>query len=176
MTTLTRQLDDMHALTDRILKRARLAGNLHSGTLFNFHSELPALIQTMHMMYPEKSLNISSQLPDHMEPFMDREDMLELLGNLLDNACKWANQQVLISVTRNDQLDIRIEDDGPGGQREFLDTLAARGVRLDESVSGYGFGLAIVADIIDDYGGRIRFDRSDNLGGFRVDVELPVNR
>jgi signal transduction histidine kinase len=176
MTTLTRQLDDMHALTDRILKRARLAGDQHSGILFDFHSELPALIQTMHMMYPNKVLNIRRQLPDQMEPLMDREDMLELLGNLLDNACKWASQQVLISIARNDRLHIRIEDDGPGGQRESLDRLAARGVRLDESVSGYGFGLAIVADIVDDYGGRLSFHRSDKLGGFRVDVELPVKR
>jgi len=175
MATLSGQLHDIHALTDRILKRARLAGDLHSGVLFDFHNELPALIKTMHMMYPQKPLNIGSRLPDQLSPWMDREDMLELLGNLLDNACKWARNQVLITVSLDDSLHICIEDDGPGGQQASLDQLATRGVRLDESVSGYGFGLAIVSDIVSDYGGRIHFDQSAQLGGFMVEIELPVS-
>jgi len=102
--------------------------------------------------------------------------MLELLGNLLDNAYKWADSHIIITIDGNNELTITIEDDGKGCNPDSLNQLTERGIRLDESVSGYGFGIAIVSDIVNDYGGTLSFGRSDKLGGFKVDIVFPVRR
>jgi len=99
--------------------------------------------------------------------------MLELLGNLLDNACKWARQQVhcqLESVAG--QVRITVEDDGVGRTDAELLQLTARGVRLDETVEGHGLGLAICKDITKLYGGTLVFGRSARLGGLAATVTL----
>ncbi len=173
-TTLIKQADDIYQISDHILKRARLAGHSHSGALFLFSQDLPALIKTLDMMYVHKSLVVSTDIADHISCAVDREDMLELLGNLLDNAYKWASNRVRLSVSVDSCLHIRIEDDGPGSDPDKMDELCTRGVRLDEKIHGHGFGLAITADIVKDYHGTIRFQRSDELGGFQVDITLPV--
>ena len=100
--------------------------------------------------------------------------MRELFGNLLDNACKWARSRVRVSAeTTATGVRIVIEDDGPGRDPEELAKLNQRGVRIDEdSAPGYGLGLAIVQDVLDDYGGRLTLGRSAQLGGFRAEVEL----
>ena len=172
--TLTKQSNDIYQLTDRILKRARLAGHSHSGTVFSFSKDLPALIKTLDMMYAEKSPVLTCNIPDKLICPIDREDMLELLGNLLDNAYKWSEQQILFTINHNTRLHISIEDDGQGTDAEKLSQLAKRGIRLDEKTQGHGFGLAIAADIIRDLGGEISFSSSNQLGGFKVDVSLPL--
>ncbi|MET0010763.1 MAG: ATP-binding protein, partial [Candidatus Thiodiazotropha sp. 6PLUC4] len=102
----------------------------------------------------------------------DREDMLELLGNLLDNACKWANQQVVCHVSGSEQMQIVVEDDGKGLEEGDIKRMTQRGSRLDESVEGHGLGLAIVHDVVQLYHGQIDFDRSPEYGGLRVRVVL----
>jgi signal transduction histidine kinase len=104
---------------------------------------------------------------------VDRQDMLELLGNLLDNAYKWADHNIMLSVNKVDNnFQICIEDDGPGADPDKINEISQRGVRLDEQIAGHGFGLAIAADMVDDYHGNISFQRSDRLGGFRADISL----
>lgn len=173
--TLDSQSQQIYRLTDRILKRARLAGPSHGGTLFSFTEDLPALIQTLDMMHGDKTLQVRQELSDSIHSAVDREDMLELLGNLLDNAYKWARQVIRIRVVADGELHIGIEDDGPGAEPEQIDALARRGVRLDEAIEGHGFGLAIAADMVADYQGRMTFRRSQELGGFQVDIYLPMS-
>ena len=72
-------------------------------------------------------------------------------------------------------LTIIIEDDGAGADEKSLNELTHRGIRLDESVSGDGFGLAITSDIISDYDGSLSFSRSEKLGGFKAEILLPIN-
>jgi signal transduction histidine kinase len=120
------------------------------------------------------------QLDWHAAPGLrlpwDREDLLELLGNLLDNACKWADSQVQLSISREAEAYLlTIEDDGPGIQAELRDEVLSRGSRLDEQVAGHGLGLGIVRDIIDAWGGQMRLTDSA-LGGLCVNVVLPVKR
>ena len=103
----------------------------------------------------------------------DREDVLELLGNLLDNACRWARHHIAITVEHTSQLYLMVEDDGPGCPAEVLQHLTKRGLRLDESIPGHGLGLAICKDIVQQYNGDIVFGRSGQLGGFLVEVTLP---
>ena len=101
--------------------------------------------------------------------------MLELLGNLLDNAYKWANQTVRISIKKYSGINICIEDDGPGTDPEKLQFLHKRGLRLDETKQGHGLGLAIASDMVREYNGELDFGKSEKLGGFRVDITLPVD-
>jgi signal transduction histidine kinase len=105
------------------------------------------------------------------------QDLQEILGNLLDNACKWAGQEVRISAAGFDaaggrRLRLLIDDDGPGIDADRREAVLARGARLDESVPGSGLGLAIVNELVGLYGGSLRLHASP-MGGLRVDVELP---
>jgi len=175
-TTLIKQADDIYQLTDRILKRARLAGPSHTGALFSFSDDLPSLIKTLNMMYSNKSLQLTTEIPDNISCPVDREDMLELLGNLLDNAYKWAANKITLSVNINSELHICIEDDGPGADPEKINELSKRGIRLDEKIQGHGFGLAIAADVVTDYKGSIHFEQSTDLGGFKTDITLPLQQ
>lgn len=173
--TLGTQIESIHQITDRILKRARVAGKSQTGKRFDINDDLNILIKTIRMMYPNKDIDTDLQLMDNLQINMDREDMLELLGNLLDNAWKWASQKIIITVTQNHQLHVVIEDDGTAQDADSLNQIMDRGVRLDESVSGYGFGLAISSDIVKDYQGSLSFSRSETLGGFKVEVVIPTS-
>lgn len=171
---LEKQNTSIQNITDRILKRARIAGISKFNTPFNIDEDLPLLIKTIRSMYPNKNINITSSIPEKLEIQVDREDMLELLGNLLENAWKWANNTIIIDIKQENNITIIIEDDGPGADVESLNRLANRGIRLDETVSGYGFGLAISADIINDYKGSLIFSNSKKLGGFKIKIQIPV--
>jgi signal transduction histidine kinase len=171
---LQHQAEQIRGLTERELRRSHLSGGGAPGQQFDAAAELPSLIQALRRMHGGKHLDIrSGTLPSQPLP-LDRDDMLELLGNLLDNACKWARQVVLVDVEHPGGARIRVEDDGPGVADEVLQQLTDRGVRIDEQVAGHGLGLAIVKDVVRLYGGTLHFDRSPTLGGLRVQVDLPL--
>jgi len=171
---LQTQTTAIHQCIERELKRACIAGNQKTNMAFNPYQELMALSQLLQNIYCEKQLQIKVIAPDLLVHY-DREDMLELLGNLLDNACKWAKQDITVTIAFSDDLVITVEDDGPGITDLDAQLLTQRGLRLDESVHGHGLGLAIVRDIIEFYGGSLHFDRSTRLGGFLARVRLPLN-
>ena len=105
---------------------------------------------------------------------LDRDDMLELIGNLLDNACKFASSRVRLTAGLAERrLELVFEDDGPGLEPEQLQKLNRRGQRLDERVAGHGLGLGICRDILDYYHGEVAFTKSA-LGGLRVAVTIPL--
>jgi len=172
---LIAQISSIQNITDRILKRARVAGTSKFNTPFDINEDLPLLIKSINAMYPDKNINITSDIPSTLKIQIDREDMLELLGNLIENAWKWASSTIIISIKQADNITIIIEDDGAGADEQSLNELTHRGVRLDESVSGDGFGLAITSDIISDYDGSLSFSRSEKLGGFKAEILLPIN-
>lgn len=172
---MTEQLRTMKHLIERELRRARLSGTALPGRRFDFAAEVPALIETLKALYRDKPLEINLRMPAAVAFPADREDMLELLGNLLDNACKWSRREVLLEVAITEAgITLRVHDDGSGCPEESLATLAQRGTRLDESAPGQGLGLAIAMQTASDYGGRISFGRSEILGGFLATVHLPV--
>lgn len=105
----------------------------------------------------------------------DAEDLMEMLGNVLDNACKWARTRVEVSLAGGERLTVTIDDDGPGLAPEHRDAALKRGARLDESVPGSGLGLAIVRDLVEAYGGALALEDSP-LGGLRVRLDLPGRR
>jgi signal transduction histidine kinase len=104
----------------------------------------------------------------------ERQDLEEMVGNLLDNACKWADRHVRVSArTEGDRLILTVEDDGPGMPEAFHAEAFERGRRLDESVPGSGHGLAIVRDLTLLYGGQVALGPSP-LGGLAATLDLPA--
>jgi signal transduction histidine kinase len=169
------QVDALHRRVEAELRRARFAGGAYRGAAVDLGKELPALVEVLRMAYRERALAIDADIPAGVQYFGDQEDLLEVVGNLLDNACKWARSEVRLRVRRDDGLEIRVEDDGPGRSANERERLHQRGVRIDErGVPGHGLGLAIVQEIVDALGGELRLGRSEALGGFQVEVRLPL--
>ena len=169
---LKEQLEQVQQRLNRELNRARLAGDALPGALFDCDAELPGLLATLNMIHGEH-LALSYVAPPGLQLPWDREDLLELLGNLLDNACKWADAEVRLSVIeRSDGFALSVEDDGPGIPEEQRSQVFSRGTRLDEQTHGHGLGLGIVRDIVDTWGGLLVLGESE-WGGLKVVIELP---
>jgi signal transduction histidine kinase len=169
---LREQLEQIQQRLSRELNRARLAGDALPGAQFDCDAELPGLLSTLGMIHGE-GLELSQQVPPGLLLPWDREDLLELLGNLLDNACKWADSQVQLSIEElPEHYRLLIDDDGPGIPEAARAQVLERGTRLDEQVTGHGLGLGIVRDIVEAWGGRMTLEQSP-LEGLRVCIELP---
>ncbi|OLF52869.1 sensor histidine kinase [Pseudomonas chlororaphis] len=169
---LQEQLEQVQQRLNRELNRARLAGDALPGALFDCDTELPGLLATLNMIHGEH-LDLSYQATPGLQLPWDREDLLELLGNLLDNACKWADAEVALSVWQTAQgYGLAVDDDGPGIPEEQRAQVFSRGARLDEQTDGHGLGLGIVRDIVQSWGGELRLLESPQ-GGLRVLIELP---
>jgi len=156
----------------RELSLARMAGQSPGGFWRNPTTDIEDLVSTMQRIH-RKTIASHVYLPADTILRADREDMMELLGNLLDNACKWAKNEVHLQIV-DQPFTITIEDDGPGMDAPTLDHVLQRGVRADESVSGHGLGLSIISDLVVAYEGSLDFGRSADLGGLRATVTLPA--
>ncbi|MDZ7752807.1 MAG: ATP-binding protein [Gammaproteobacteria bacterium] len=170
---MTRQLALIQGRIERELRRARLMGGTAPGALFRPATDAADLVATLEHIHRDAGLGLETRIVGDEAFPADREDMMELLGNLLDNAFKWAAQRIELTVESSPEtLTITLDDDGPGVPEEQLETLARRGRRLDETREGHGLGLAIVRDIVDFYGGGLAIGPSPGLGGLRVQVRL----
>jgi signal transduction histidine kinase len=136
------------------------------------------LRSTLLKVYSRKDLSLSVNVEPGAQFVGDRGDLFELLGNLMDNACKWCASRVRVTVSSTpdagprEKLRIVVEDDGPGISATDSARVLERGVRTDESVPGHGLGLAMVRDTVDLYGGKLAIARSE-LGGAHIAVSLP---
>lgn len=172
---LRSQLQQMQERISRELARARLAGEALPGAHFHCAAELPDLISTLQLIH-RRDVQIHWSAAEHLRLPWDREDILELLGNLLDNACKWAHQQVQVTISHNpaaQHFELVIEDDGPGIAATEREQVLSRGTRIDEQVQGHGLGLGIVRDIVEHCGGTLQLQQS-SLGGLAVVIHLPA--
>jgi signal transduction histidine kinase len=169
---LREQLEQVQQRLNRELNRARLAGETLPGALFDCDGELPGLLATLNMIHGEH-LDLSYRARPGLQLPWDREDLLELLGNLLDNACKWADAEIVLSISETPEgFRLTVEDDGPGIPESQRDQVFSRGTRLDEQTDGHGLGLGIVRDIVDVWGGVLLLQESE-LGGLKVVIDLP---
>ncbi|MDH0293531.1 sensor histidine kinase [Pseudomonas sp. GD04087] len=169
---LQEQLEQIEQRLARELGRARLVGEALPGAHFDCDAELPSLCDMLKLIHGDH-LAIDWQAPPATRLPYDREDLLEMLGNLLDNACKWADAQVRLTVEKGaDAYRLSVDDDGPGIAEDQRDSVLERGTRLDEQVAGHGLGLGIARDIAAACGGGLKLEGSE-LGGLRVVVELP---
>ena len=173
--TLARRHVDWHLAQARVAATQQLPGQRT-----DVAPVVAGLVRVMQRVYASKNLHISMELADAKLFFAGEEqDLQEMLGNLLDNACKWANSRVcirggLIAGAVPARLRLQIEDDGPGIGAEHLQAVVARGVRLDEAVPGTGLGLAIVQDLVALYDGQLLLQPSP-CGGLLVTVELTAS-
>jgi signal transduction histidine kinase len=132
------------------------------------------LARTLERLHAGRALSIRVDVPPDHAIRGQREDLDEMLGNLLENACTYARSQVAISSLNGEgRVIIAIEDDGPGLPVEIRDAVLQRGVRADEAGPGSGFGLAIVRELAELYGGSIALDASPT-GGVRARLTLPA--
>lgn len=169
---LGEQLKQIEQRLARELNRARLSGDALPGAHFDCDAELSGLFATLRMIHGEH-LNLEMQVTPGLSLPWDREDVLELLGNLLDNACKWADSEVLLTIDQHEgSFRISIDDDGPGIPESQREEVFSRGARLDEQITGHGLGLGIVRDIVQAWGGTMQL-QTCQFGGLRVRIELP---
>ncbi len=160
----------MRRRVDRELIRARLrstgAAGPHRADLTH---TVERVLKTLARTPRGEEVHWITEMPDGATVAVRNDDLTELLGNLLDNAGKWARSTVRVTVTEEPAVTLRIEDDGPGVPEHQLARLGERGVRLDQQTHGHGLGLAIAQDIVEAYGGSIGFERS-TLGGLAVTI------
>ncbi|WP_281405870.1 MULTISPECIES: ATP-binding protein [unclassified Mesorhizobium] len=173
---IAEQAASMQKQVDHYLQRARVAAQRDSVV---YRTPIAPLVQRMVRVLQKLNprTNLSLSLPPIEIVFAgEREDLEELLGNLLENAMKWAKSAVSVSVVpvgdKDDNMfEIAIEDDGPGIPEEKAREALKRGRRLDETKPGTGLGLAIVADLVNEYGGILLLERS-GMGGLKAVVRL----
>lgn len=144
---LKEQLEQVQQRLNRELNRARLSGDALPGALFDCDAELPGLLATLNMIHGEH-LALSYVAPAGLQLPWDREDLLELLGNLLDNACKWADAEVRLSVIeRADGFALSVEDDGPGIPEEQRTEVFSRGRGWMSRPTGMAWGWGLSATL-----------------------------
>jgi signal transduction histidine kinase len=161
-------------IIERELKRARLMGDIRPGKIIDLNVGIEDLVNTLELTYKSKDIKITWQATGDVKFNGDREDLIEMLGNLLDNACKWGSKRVSLTIAGGNVLTFIVEDDGKGASIAELENLTRRGFRADESRHGSGLGLAIVSDIVKSYNGFLTFSKSDVLGGLRVEAGFPA--
>ncbi|QNV06446.1 ATP-binding protein [Shewanella algae] len=166
-------ISQINASIGHQLKRAQSAGSgaWHQGV--NSKTVADKLLRTLGKIYADKALEFEAELATNALFYGDEADLAELLGNLLDNACKAANSQVVLKTWVSEKgLNLCIEDDGPGITEQQKTQLFERGVRADNYQQGHGIGLAIVKDLLQSYQGQWQIDQSP-LGGARFTLFLP---
>jgi signal transduction histidine kinase len=152
--------------------RAATPGNLPSARCCVLLS-VEGLTRTLLRIYASRGLTIAADVPSEHFIRGQREDLEEMLGNLLDNACKWAKSGVKIQSVQEDRaVVVTVDDDGPGLPLSMRDRVLQRGVRADETAPGSGLGLAIVRELAELYEGSIVLEDSP-MGGLRASLRLP---
>jgi signal transduction histidine kinase len=174
------QIDIMRDQVTRHLERARLAARMTVvGSITDVYPVVQSLARTMEKTHHDKGLAIRIDAPHDVRFRGERQDLEEMVGNLVDNACKWAQSRVAIEVSTDAQepqgqvLRIVVDDDGRGLTPSERDQVARRGRRLDETKPGSGLGLSIVVELAALYGGSLTLGTAP-LGGLRVELVLPA--
>jgi signal transduction histidine kinase len=172
--TVIREATVMRRQVDHHLARARAIGRRASAhARATVWESVEAVQRAVDRLYENVTVDVAG---DHgAEVRVERQDLDEMVGNLVDNAAKYGGSRVFVTVERkNGMVDILIEDDGPGIPAEEREAIFARGARLDTDKPGTGLGLAIVRDVAEIYGGRIALEESEDLGGLLARLSLPA--
>jgi len=168
------QLNIINQMVEHQLKRAQSAGQVAWHLGVNVKPIVAKLVKTLAKIYQDKQLNIHCIVDEQAIFKGDEADLLEILGNLLDNACKAANAEIKLSIkTVKKVLRIHIEDDGQGIDLSQRDSILQRGIRADTYQQGHGIGLAIVRDLVESYQGGLLIQQSKKLGGALFIINLP---
>jgi len=178
------QAQIMRDSIDLYLDRARMAARVGViGRVTVVASVVDPLVRAIERIHRDKSLSVTVSCPEAARFQGERQDLEEMLGNLLDNAAKWARRQVFLNVSapgtggetrgKPREIIIMVEDDGPGLTAEQRERIGKRGLRLDETKPGSGLGLSIVTDLVQSYRGGFELEQSPH-GGVRAVMRLPA--
>ena len=172
--TVIREASLMRRQVDHHLARARAIGRRTSGQARAcVWDSVCAVQRAVDRLYEEVTVDITGDR--EAEVRVERQDLDEMIGNLVENAAKYGCGRVFITVEpRGELIDIIVEDDGPGIPEREREALFARGARLDTDKPGTGLGLAIVRDVAEIYGGKVSLDQSEDLGGLLARLSLPA--
>lgn len=172
--SIAQHVEHMSRQVNYQLARTRAAASGRNAAPIAVAPRAEALVRTVRTLYAERPVTIDSAIdPDLSLPVLP-EDLDELLGNILDNACKWTESRVSLRAEQSGaSIKLAIDDDGPGLAPKLRQEVLKRGVRADQSAPGTGLGLAIVRDLTQIYGGAIELTESP-LGGLRVQLSLPA--
>lgn len=172
--TVRREAATMQRQVDHHLARARAVGRRGAAQArANVRDSVDSVSRAVALLYPETRLDASGD--KLVVARVERQDLDELIGNLLENAAKYGGGSVFVTVQRDGGMaEILVEDDGPGISPVDRVRIFDRGVRLDSGKPGTGLGLAIVRDVAEIYGGSIALEESEDLGGLLVRLRLPA--
>jgi signal transduction histidine kinase len=171
--SIEQQVDRMRRQVEYHLAQARAAASgTVTGASCRVAESSEALARTLRRLHADRGITIDQGVDPSHAVRCSREDLDEMLGNLVDNACKWARRRVAISSSLvNGGVEIAVDDDGPGIGAEMRERVLQRGVRADEAAPGSGLGLAIVRDLAELHGGAIALADSPH-GGLRARLRL----
>jgi len=175
--TLGEQLERMNRTVDYQLQRAAASGRIALSAPLQVAPIARKIQDSLAKVYASRSLQLKTEVPAATMFYGDEGDLMEILGNLADNACKWCRRQVVMRAYPADregrlELVVEVEDDGPGIPAEHAPLLLGRGQRADPTVAGHGIGLAVVRDLVEDvYYGQLDIRRGA-LGGALVQARL----
>jgi two-component system sensor histidine kinase PhoQ len=174
------QVQRMSEIVSYQLSRGVSSGHQLFAAPLEIEARAEGIVTSLEKVYAGKRVLCEFELDPGARFHGDQGDLMELLGNLLENAFKWAHQRVLLTAhsdaarpNRRPGLLLTVEDDGPGIPPDQVDRLLQRGVRGDERVQGHGIGLSIVQNIVRSYHGELNVDASKELGGARFSVRIP---
>ena len=169
---LSDKLTDIDKQLEAEMRRARFAGPT-AGKNAVPQTQTRELIWMMSRLYPDQNFELEDKLRDEQLWPIEEHDFNEIIGNLIDNAGKWANSQIVLTLEEHDHhCVITVTDNGPGVQESELNNLGTRGMRLDQQTHGHGLGLSIVRDVVKRYQGQIQFQNTV-YGGLTVVVSIP---
>lgn len=168
------QLERMSNIIEHQLRRATTISTNVNRVSSNLFTIVDRLGNALTKVYTEKNILFTNLVPEDMSYIGDENDLMELLGNIIENAFKYSHSRVQVTA-RNDNkvLSLAIEDDGPGIPEDQRQDILSRGARADTATPGQGIGLAVSIDIISSYNGSIAVERS-NLGGAAFHIQLPI--
>jgi two-component system sensor histidine kinase PhoQ len=176
---IAEQVQRMDDLVAYQLARAAASGHATFSAPIEIEKHAEAIVTGLEKVYAARGVLCEFEIDPEARFYGETGDLLELLGNLLENAFKWAKGRVVLQVarlsphgTRRPGLDICVDDDGPGIPEDKRELLLQRGVRGDERVQGHGIGLSIVQDIVKSYRGQLTVERSSELGGARFHIRF----
>ncbi len=178
---IAEQAELMREYITHHLSRAQVAARVSIvGGVTDVHETLNSLTNTLSRIYSDRNLNFVVDCPENIKFRGEKQDLQEMVGNLLDNACKWAESRVSVQVEMSKggksagarNITVLVEDDGPGLTDSELEAVVKRGKRLDETKPGSGLGLSIVADLSEMYYGSFALQKAPG-GGVRARLSLP---
>lgn len=174
------QISRMDEIVEYQLQRAAAKGEKKITGTVDAAIVIDKILASMQKVYADKQIRFDVKKPENFKIYCEEGDIYEIAGNLIDNACKWCDNKIKVSLLSKSQIKqgdysliLQVEDDGPGIPVDHLDDILKRGVRADQNTHGHGIGMAVVDELIELLGGRLVGSKSKTLGGMRWQVYLP---